>query len=152
MQLTARYSQDSSKRTVLAFLWQWRRFRCRRLVTGFQGVYYILVFAHLLCSLQITLINQVLIDFFTYQSEQLALEDEKVKNLDEVAHFLANMADAWKQATQEQRNKLAMNLFEQIRVEDKRVVFVKPRPELEPFFKLSFECHAKDIAGDPEGI
>ena len=28
---------------------------------------------------------------------------------------------------------------------------VTPRPELEPFFKLSYECHTKDITGDPGG-
>ena len=28
---------------------------------------------------------------------------------------------------------------------------MKPRLELEPFFGLSYECHAKDIAGDPGG-
>ena len=33
-----------------------------------------------------------------------------------------------------------------------KVVAVKPRLESEPFFKLSYDCHAKDIAGDPEGL
>lgn len=79
-------------------------------------------------------------------------EANRHDTLGKLAHFLANVAGAWKQATQEQRHKLAMSLFEQIKVEEKRVVFVKPRPELQPFFKLSFECHVKDIAGDPEGI
>lgn len=51
---------------------------------------------------------------------------------------MANVADAWKQATQEQRNKLARSLFEQIQIEDNRVLSVKPRPELEPFFKINF--------------
>ena len=55
-------------------------------------------------------------------------------------------------ASQEQQNKLARSLFEQIRVEDDKVAFVKPRSELEPFFKLSFECHEKNIGYDPEGI
>ena len=65
---------------------------------------------------------------------------------------MANVIDAWDEATQEQRNKLAKALFEEILVEDNKVVAVKPRHELEPFFKLSYECHAKDIACDPEGI
>ena len=65
---------------------------------------------------------------------------------------MANVADAWKQATQEQRNKLARSLFEQIQIEDNKVLSVKPRPELEPFFKINFENHARDIGCDPEGI
>ena len=58
----------------------------------------------------------------------------------------------WEQASQEKRNKLAGCLFEQIRIEDNKVVLVKPRTELEPFFRLDFECHTRDIAGDPGGI
>ena len=69
-----------------------------------------------------------------------------------LAHFLANVGDAWREASQDQRNKLARALFEQIQIQDSRVVFVKPRPEVEVFFKISFECHTRDIAGDPEGI
>ena len=72
--------------------------------------------------------------------------------LEKLAHFLANVAEAWDQANQEQRNNIAKTLLEQIRVEDNKVVAVKPRPELEPFFKLNFECHARDIACDPDGI
>ena len=33
-----------------------------------------------------------------------------------------------------------------------KVVAVKPRLELEPFFKLSYDCHAKDLGCDPGGI
>ena len=46
-----------------------------------------------------------------------------------LAHFLANVADAWKEVTQEQHNKLARSLFEQIQTEDNKVVSVKPRPD-----------------------
>ena len=79
------------------------------------------------------------------------IEDDN-KVLDRLAHFLANVADAWKEATQEQRNKIARSLFEQIKVDDSKVILVKPRPELEPFFRLDFECHTRDIACDPGGI
>jgi hypothetical protein len=73
--------------------------------------------------------------------------------LDRLAHFLSSVAEAWQQANQEQKNRLARVLFEEVRLDSGgRVVAVKPRSELEPFFRLSFECHAKDIAGDPEGI
>jgi DNA invertase Pin-like site-specific DNA recombinase len=60
-------------------------------------------------------------------------------NLDRLAHFLENVADAWKEATQEQRNKLSAALFERIIIEHDRVVGVKPREELRPFFQLSYE-------------
>ena len=69
-----------------------------------------------------------------------------------LAHLLGNVVDAWKEATQEQRNKLARTLFERIQIEDNKVVFVKPRPELEPFFQINFESHARDIGCDPGGI
>ena len=83
---------------------------------------------------------------------KLAPAEDKSKLLERLAHFLANVADAWKEATQEQQNKLARTLFEQIWIEDNKVVSVKPRPELEPFFNINLESHGKDIGCDPEGI
>ena len=62
------------------------------------------------------------------------------------------MLEVGEKASQEQRNKLARNLFEQIRVEDSKAVFVKPQPELEPSFRLDLECHTRDIGCDPGGI
>lgn len=82
----------------------------------------------------------------------LAAVQDHSPALSTLAHYLANVATAWREASQEQRNKLAKTLFEEIWVEDKRVVAVKPRPEFEPFFKLNFDCHIKSIAGDPGGI
>ena len=73
-------------------------------------------------------------------------------SLGKLAQFLSNVAGAWDEANQEQRNKVAKTLFEQILEEDNKVVAVKPRPELEPFFRLNLECHARDIASDPDGI
>ena len=52
---------------------------------------------------------------------------------------LADVASAWEAATPEQQNKLARTLFEEIWIKDKEVVFVKPRPELDPFFRLNYE-------------
>ena len=72
--------------------------------------------------------------------------------LKRLAHFLTNVADAWRESSEEQRNKLARTLFEEIRLDnDGKVVAIKPKPELEPFFKLSYDCHAKDIGCNPEG-
>jgi hypothetical protein len=55
-------------------------------------------------------------------------------NLDRLAHFLSNVADAWHEANQEQRNKLANTLFERIIIEHNRVVGVKPKEETKAVF------------------
>ncbi len=73
----------------------------------------------------------------------LAAPDDKRKTLDKLAHFLSNVVDAWKEAAQEQRNKLASALFEQVWIEHNRVVGIKPREELKPFFQLSYEEYLK---------
>ena len=87
------------------------------------------------------------------QLRQLAPGRNGQEELERLAHFLADVADAWRKANQEQRNELARVLFKEIRLENGgKVVAVKPRPELETFFKLSYECHAKDIGCDPGGI
>ncbi len=76
--------------------------------------------------------------------------DDKFKRL---AGFLANVANAWRKADQEQRNKLTRVLLEEIKLDSGgKVGAVKPRSEFEPLFRLSYECHARDIAGDPGGI
>ena len=78
--------------------------------------------------------------------------DERGRELERLAEFLGSVAAAWDAATQEQRNKLARSLFEEIWSEDATVAAVKPRPELEPFFRLNLECQSRDIAGDPDRI
>ena len=92
-------------------------------------------------------------DYEDIQKQLRLLSPVEVRDnhLVKLAQFLANVAGAWDEANQEQRNKLAKTLFEKILVENNRVVAVKPRPEFEPFFKLNFDCHAKDIAYDPGG-
>ena len=67
--------------------------------------------------------------------------------------YLVDVASAWRTASQEKRNKLADVLFKEIKLASGgKVVVVKPRMEFETFFRLSYKCHAKDIAGDPGGI
>ena len=75
------------------------------------------------------------------QRELKALDpvESQTKNLDRLAEFLANVAEAWEVANGEQRNKLARSLFQEVWIKDKQVVAVKPQPELEPFFKLNYE-------------
>ena len=52
-----------------------------------------------------------------------------------LAMFLASLPTAWAEATSEERNRLARQLFAEAIVENRTVVAVKPRPELRPFFE-----------------
>ena len=65
---------------------------------------------------------------------------EQSETLDKLAQFLANVADAWDTANQEQRNKLARCLFQEVWIKDKKVIAVRPQPELKPFFDLNHEA------------
>ena len=78
------------------------------------------------------------------QLDALAPSLQTTDHLDRLADFLADVSSAWQTATQEQRNKLARALFDQVWVKDKVVVGVKPRPELEPFFRLNYEESTKE--------
>jgi len=51
--------------------------------------------------------------------KSLAPAEEHGKNLDKLAQFLANVADAWGEANQEQGNKLARRLFQEVWIKDK---------------------------------
>jgi ubiquinone biosynthesis protein COQ9 len=75
----------------------------------------------------------------TIISSILAMVEEKSKNLDKLALFLANVVNTWKEASQEQSNKLVNILFSQICVLDNKVIEVKSVEELRPFFWLSYE-------------
>ncbi len=45
---------------------------------------------------------------------------------------------------------MARALFNGVMARDKQVVAVRPKKELEPFFKVSYECPEKSLAGDPD--
>ena len=70
------------------------------------------------------------------------------RNLSELARFLANVADAWNAASQEQRNKLAHCLFQEVWIKDKEVVGVRPQTELRPFFDLNHEAIKNKLSQD----
>ena len=70
----------------------------------------------------------------------LAPIDEQGRDLYKLANFLTDVANAWDEADQEQRNKLARCLFQEVWIRDKEVVAVKPQPELKPFFDLNYEA------------
>ncbi len=89
--------------------------------------------------------DEYLADYDAIQRELrvLASPEDKGETLNKLALFLGNVVDAWKEASQEQRNKLAGALFEQVWIEHNRVVGIKPREELKPFFQLSYEEYLK---------
>ena len=64
--------------------------------------------------------------------------------------FLSSVALAWREATTEQRNRLAKAIYEDVYVEGEQVVSVRPREEMRPFFMLG--CHEKGGTCGPEGI
>lgn len=71
-------------------------------------------------------------------------------HLDRLAELLANVARGWNLATQEQRNRLARLLFEEVVIEDGRIVAVKPRPELAGFFAL--DCQQRATSCKPAEV
>lgn len=73
------------------------------------------------------------------QLRSLSVPRQPAEHLEKMARFLADVPAAWAAATPEQRNKLARCLFDQVWLQDKEVVAVKPLPELEPFFRLNYE-------------
>jgi DNA invertase Pin-like site-specific DNA recombinase len=85
----------------------------------------------------------------------LVLPQSDGRVLDKLASFLASVTQAWREATHEQRNALGRQLFDEIWLKDKQVIAVKPRPELEPFFRISFEEWGKKFecaASKPIGV
>ena len=65
--------------------------------------------------------------------------DSHARVLDKLADFLSNVAKAWGQADQEQRNKLTRTLFQEVWIKDRQVIALRPQPEFEPFFQLNYE-------------
>ena len=94
-------------------------------------------------------------DDITKQLQLLTPPEEKSKVLDQLAEFLRNVSKVWKEADQNQRNRFSRQLFQEIWVKDKQVVAVKPRPELETFFQMSYEDWMKKIESEvakPAGV
>lgn len=81
--------------------------------------------------------------------------ENKSSVLERLAELLRNVTKAWKDADQELRNRLARQLFDEIWVKDKQVIAVRPRPELKPFFQLSYEEWLKKFESEnpkPPGV
>ncbi len=73
------------------------------------------------------------------QLQSLAPAEDQARGLERLALFLKDIAEAWKQADQQQRNRLARQLFDVVWIKDKKVLAVTPRPEFKPFFDLQYE-------------
>ncbi len=79
---------------------------------------------------------------------QLSPLEERDGGLDKLAQFLTNVADAWHEANQEQRNGIARCLFQEVWIKDREVIAVKPQPELRPFFDLNYEEMQRKLSQD----
>ena len=66
--------------------------------------------------------------------------------------FLENVATAWEKVTNEQKNRLARHMFDVVWTSNNKVVAVRPRAELGPFFQVSEHCQEKSLSGDPDRI
>ena len=73
-------------------------------------------------------------------------------SLERQAALLRNVVEGWRLADQKQRNRMARALFNGVMARDKQVVAVRPKKELEPFFKVSYECQEKVLLATSTGI
>ena len=65
--------------------------------------------------------------------------------MEKLAEFLRDVSSGWREANQEQRNKLARALFDSVWIEDQQVLGVTPRPELKPFFDLQYAGLSRNV-------
>src|SRR5207249_2016930 len=83
-------------------------------------------------------------------------------HLERLATYVESLPAAWADADQEQRNQLAGLIYEELWVDGPRLVYVKPRPEVEPLFKIRCgsaqptrnamsELSTTVRSGDPDG-
>jgi len=65
----------------------------------------------------------------------------KIPNwVERLASFLQDITLAWEEAGHEQRNRLVSQLFKVVRIENKQLMAVIPRPEFKPFFDLEYQA------------
>ena len=80
-----------------------------------------------------------------HKLQELTPADVRPQVLERLVSFLKEVAAAWEQAIQEQRNKLADCLFEVVWIKDKKVMVATPRSEFKPFFDLRYEGLSHDV-------
>lgn len=78
----------------------------------------------------------------------------KSGEIERLASYLENMGEAWKNASQEQRNRMARTLSESIRVKDGTIKGVTPQMEFTPLLVLNhFEkCQGSFRKSGSDGI
>jgi len=85
----------------------------------------------------------------------LAVSNTRVSHLDRIGQFLQNFGLAWEGGDQEQRNRLAAELFEAVWVDKGQVLAVTPHLDMIPFFDLVYSEVAKHsvhmAVGSPSG-
>jgi len=70
--------------------------------------------------------------------------------LEQLREFLSSLPLAWRHATAEERNRLARAIYDDVYVDGHRLVSVRPRDEVSPFFRLG--CHLEGGTCGPEEI
>ncbi len=88
--------------------------------------------------------------------EQLRALPEEARDLDVVgrrlATYLADLAKAWTDATSEERNRIARQLFTTVVVKNRTAVALVPRPDLRPFFvTVAVNPDGKECTGGSDG-
>jgi hypothetical protein len=83
--------------------------------------------------------SEYLADYNAIKRELQQLTPIGEKVLGKLASFIKNVTNAWDQASQEQKNRLAKCLLETVWIKDKKVVAVTPQPEFTPFFDLQYD-------------
>ena len=66
--------------------------------------------------------------------------------------FLENVATAWEKGKDGQKNRLARQMFDVVWTSDEKVVAVRPRAELRPFFQVSDTVKKKVCLATPTGF
>jgi site-specific DNA recombinase len=91
--------------------------------------------------------QEYLADYTAITRKLEALPESVVdeEELEKLASFLEDISLAWEEAAEEQRKRLASQLFEVVWIENKQLVAVTPRSEFRPFFDLQYQ-------GMPEGV
>jgi DNA invertase Pin-like site-specific DNA recombinase len=79
------------------------------------------------------------------QLQSLAPAKDQARGLERLALFLKDISEAWKQADQQQRNRLAKQLFDIVWIKNKKVLAVTPRPSFKPFFDLQYDGLSKGV-------
>ena len=83
---------------------------------------------------------------------ELPVENQDAGTLERLADYLSSVKQGWQNADQAQKNRLARVLFEEVKVQDRQVVALKPVKELEACFQVSYQCQQKSPAGDTDRI